>query len=208
MTRSVSFPRLTAANVPVLNPRSVFVVFINEVTNASRRVITWPRDPRVSFFSNTRAKRQKKNKKRNTQRTRKRKKARKEERKKESKRGEVDIHAELSTVAGIAPGTRPIRPAKKLPGGRGGGLPELPAARGTEGACARFSREIRLERLFSWLQLSHLAAIVCRSAQNSAPTVRIYAAIKRACAFTRSRASCCTNSPPTRQFQTIKAERV
>lgn len=203
MTRSVSFPRLTAANVPVLNPRSVFVVFINEVTNASRRVITWPRDPRVSFFSNTRAKRQKKkNKKRNTRRKRK------QGRKKESKRGEVDIHAELSTVAGIAPGTRPIRPAKKLPGGRGGGLPELPAARGTEGACARFSREIRLERLFSWLQLSHLAAIVCRSAQNSAPTVRIYAAIKRACAFTRSRASCCTNSPPTRQFQTIKAERV
>lgn len=29
-----------------------------------------------------------------------------------------------------------------------------------------------MERLFSWLQLSHLAAIVCRSAQNSAPTVR------------------------------------
>lgn len=207
MTRSVSFPRLTAANVPVLNPRSVFVVFINEVTNASRRVITWPRDPRVSFFSsrtNTRAKRQKKKIKKETRGE----KESKEGRKKESKRGEVDIHAELSTVAGIAPGTRPIRPAKKLPGGRGGGLPELPAARGTEGACARFSREIRLERLFSWLQLSHLAAIVCRSAQNSAPTVRIYAAIKRACAFTRSRASCCTNSPPTRQFQTIKAERV
>lgn len=34
-------------------------------------------------------------------------------------------------------------------------------------------REIRLEHLFSWLQLSHLAAIVCRSAENSAPTVRI-----------------------------------
>lgn len=26
------------------------------------------------------------------------------------------------------------------------------------------------EHLFSWLQLSHLAAIVCRSAENSAPT--------------------------------------
>lgn len=89
MTRSVSFPRLTAANVPVLNPRSVFVVFINEVTNASRRVITWPRDPRVSFFSsrtNTRAKRQKKkNKKRNTRR--KRKQGRKKERKQARRSG-------------------------------------------------------------------------------------------------------------------------
>lgn len=32
-------------------------------------------------------------------------------------------------------------------------------------------REKRGEHLFSWLQLSHLAAIVCRSAENSAPTV-------------------------------------
>lgn len=47
------------------------------------------------------------------------------------------------------------------------------------------AREIRLEHLFSWLQLSHLAAIVCRSAQNSAPTVRIrgHKARADACAY-------------------------
>lgn len=172
MTRSISFARLTAANVPVLNPRSVFVVFINEVTNASRRVITWPHDPRVSFSTLVQRDRKKKKKKneRSIQRIRKRK------RKKERKRSEVDIHAELSTVAG-RPGTRPIRP-KKLPTGRGGGPScPLPGAQRE----LRASREIRLERLFSWLQLSHLAAIVCRSAQNSAPTVRIRGHKARVC---------------------------
>lgn len=68
------------------------------------------------------------------------------------------------------------------------------------------------EHLFSWLQLSHLAAIVCRSAQNSAPTVRPRHHQRRARVTVRERdegeihsSQCCTNSPPTQQFQTIKA---
>ncbi|KYQ60160.1 hypothetical protein ALC60_00566, partial [Trachymyrmex zeteki] len=64
-----------------------------------------------------------------------------------------------------------------------------------------------------WLQLSHLAAIVCRSAQNSAPTVQPPDSTRDACStrlYARvyneaGAALCCTNSPPTQQFQTIKA---
>lgn len=90
---------------------------------------------------------------------------------------------------------------------------------------------IRLEH-FSWLQLSHLAAIVCRSAQNSAPTVtqppcrlhkmrcstRLRARVQRersrsgflylSAGGSFARASCVALyqlSPPTQQFQTIKA---
>lgn len=174
MTRSISFARLAAANVPVLNPRSVFVVFINEVTNASRRVITWPHDPRVSSFSSRRHSR-KETKKERKKESKKWKKHTKKKRKKAQRSGHPRgiIHR-----GGHRPGTRPIRPTKKLPTGRGGGPScPLPGAQRE----LRASREIRLERLFSWLQLSHLAAIVCRSAQNSAPTVRIRGHKARVC---------------------------
>lgn len=106
MTRSNLFCS-AHANVPVLSPTSVFLVFINEVTNASRRVITWPRDSHkrelLLLVPDSRAKRLKKKKKkrgRNIERTRKRKNR---ARKKERKRNEVDIHEELSTVAAWNP---------------------------------------------------------------------------------------------------------
>lgn len=104
MTRSISFARLTAANVPVLNPRSVFVVFINEVTNASRRVITWPHDPRVSFSTLVQRDRKKKKKKneRSIQRIRKRK--RKKERKKESAAKWTSTQNYPPWRAGLEPG--------------------------------------------------------------------------------------------------------
>lgn len=59
--------------------------------------------------------------------------------------------------------------------------------RATLFASAALSGQIRLEHLFSWLQLSHLAAIVCRSAQNSAPTVQPPGSTRDACS-TRLRA--------------------
>lgn len=76
------------------------------------------------------------------------------------------------TILDYGPGTRPIR-EKKL------------SRVWREREVVHTAREIRLEYLFSWLQLSHLAAIVCRSAQNSAPTVRIrgHKARADACAY-------------------------
>lgn len=79
--------------------------------------------------------------------------------------------AQDRTILDYGPGTRPIR-EKKL-------------SRVWREREVHTAREIRLEHLFSWLQLSHLAAIVCRSAQNSAPTVRIrgHKARADACAY-------------------------
>lgn len=130
MTRSNLFCS-AHANVPVLSPTSVFLVFINEVTNASRRVITWPRDSHkrelLLLVPDSRAKRLKKKKKtwkKHRENTKKEKQGKKE-RKKAQRSGHPRgiIHR-----GGLEPGLY-IR-TEKLPAGRG----ELPAARGTEGA--------------------------------------------------------------------------
>jgi len=67
-----------------------------------------------------------------------------------------------------------------------------------------FDGQIRLEHLFSWLQLSHLAAIVCRSAQNSAPTEQPPDSTRDAC--TRLRAHVQRDAmrlPPGRELRCV-----
>lgn len=139
-------------------------MYINGVTNASR----CPAARLNNFVSQLS---RKSGRRGNTRRRNGTRRVRKIENTKGQRRRKRTRLAQDRTILDYGPGTRPIR-EKKL-------------SRVWREREVHTAREIRLEHLFSWLQLSHLAAIVCRSAQNSAPTVRIrgHKARADACAY-------------------------
>lgn len=135
MTRSNLFCS-AHANVPVLSPTSVFLVFINEVTNASRRVITWPRDSHkrelLLLVPDSRAKRLKK--KKNVEETSREheKGKRGQERKKES----ATKWTSTRNYPPWRPGTRPIYKNGEIACWQG----RVACRQGHRGSCARPGR--------------------------------------------------------------------